>query len=215
MSKAKFITLWIILFIISICLGGTAGALLFPHSSEKVIILKPSPVPFTMVKSSNVNGVVTIIEFFDLQCPFSARNHLVLNELIRKNQANYKCFYLSYPLSIHEHAQSLAKAVIAADMQGKANELKSTIYRRQSLFTSTPDIEELTLLCAKECSLNVEKWAIDKNSEVVNLQLENEIQEGLRQKVSATPTTFINGYGVNGAQSLAVYEQIIEYLKNK
>ena len=70
----------------------------------------------------NSDAPITVVEFSDLECPYSSRNHKVMNSLNKKYTGKIQYYFRNFPLRSHENAPTMAKAVLAAGEQGKAKD---------------------------------------------------------------------------------------------
>lgn len=74
------------------------------------------------------NAPITIIEYSDFECPFCARFHPTMNELISNND-DVNWVYRHFPLSsIHPNAQKAAEASECAGDQGKFWEMADAMF---------------------------------------------------------------------------------------
>lgn len=159
------------------------------------------------------NAKVTIVEFSDFECPFCASFYTetlpkILSEYVDKGLV--KMDYRHYPLSFHPQALPAAITSECANEQGKFWEMHDKIFEENvagGLASATADTyktwaQELGLAsvsfgaCVDE---QRHKGTIDKD-----FALGNEIT------VNATPTFFINGRMLVGAQPFESFKAIID-----
>lgn len=77
------------------------------------------PVEKTDHILGTTNAPITLIEYSDLECPYCARFHPVLTELVKKYPNDLLWVYRHFPLdSIHPHARAKAEAAECAFAQG-------------------------------------------------------------------------------------------------
>lgn len=158
-------------------------------------------------------GKVEIVEFSDFECPFCAK---FWNETYATLKAKYvdtgkvTLTYRHLPLaSIHPYAPKAAEAAECANRQGKFWQYHDKLF---SVFTQDGSGLAVSNLktYAQNVGLDTDKFnsCLDngETTEVVNTDL----KEASRLGISATPTFFINGIKVIGAQPVSVFEQIID-----
>lgn len=138
----------------------------------------------------NKKAPVTIVEFMDFQCPFCARFHPVIQEVLKAypDQVNY--VLKNFPLSFHQQARPAAKAALAAGEQGKYYEMTALLIKNSSSL-SDDKYKEL----AKELGLNVDQFTKDlkdKDGQWEDI-LSKDAQLAGEVQVRGTPTYFING----------------------
>ena len=76
------------------------------------------PINHSSVRGDK-NAPVTIVEFVDFQCPFCARFHSPILEVLKAYPKDVKYILKNFPLSFHDQARPAAKAAFAAGEQGK------------------------------------------------------------------------------------------------
>lgn len=78
------------------------------------------------------NAPVTFIEYSDFQCPFCARFHPTLQQVMKDYAGKVRWVYRHFPLSsIHPYAQKAAEAAECASEQGKFWELSDLFFEKQ------------------------------------------------------------------------------------
>jgi len=151
---------------------------------------------------------VTIIEFSDFQCPyceifFTQTLPLIENNYIKTGKVRF--VYRDFPLDSHQYAQKAAEAAKCADEQGKFWEYHDKLFNNQNAL----DISSL-MQYAKELTLNVTTFNDCLNSGRMAPKVQKDFNDGLNYSISGTPTFFINGIELVGAQPYSVFEQLID-----
>jgi protein-disulfide isomerase len=148
---------------------------------------------------------VTIVEFADFQCPYCKSVQATLNALLVKYQGQVKLAYRDFPLrALHPQAQIAAEAGRCAGEHGKFWEYHDALYADQKKLSQSDLLETAR-------RLGLPEKAIDSclASGKFRAKIEQDIQEGTRAGVDATPGFFINGVFLNGAMPAAEFEKII------
>ena len=149
--------------------------------------------------------LVTIVEFSSLQCPFCARAVPTMSELKARYGEKLRVVFKHFPLGFQEHSDLAARAVVAAQAQGKGWEMRDAIYARQRELG--PElIDELVA----ELQLDPAAFASALQSEEVAARVTRQQERGLAAGVRGTPSFIINGRFVVGAQPLENFEAIID-----
>ena len=154
---------------------------------------------------------ITIIEFSDYECPFCARFYLnTLPQLKREyiDTGKVKLIYRDFPLGFHQNAQKAAEATeIAEELGGgeKFWEMHDKIFENQQAIT----IEDLVRY-AEEIGLNKEKFKELLDTNKYENEVLEDFQDGQKAGVQGTPTFFINGQVLVGAQPFEAFQEIIE-----
>ena len=148
---------------------------------------------------------VTIVEFSDFQCPFCSRVHPTLLRLLEEYPDTVRLVFKHNPLSFHQGAPLAHRASLAADRQGRFWEMHDKI------FGSNRDLSRSTLIeHARDLDLDVAQFTRDLDSEELVALLDREVAEANRLGVTGTPTFFINGRIVSGAQPYENFKALIE-----
>jgi protein-disulfide isomerase len=138
----------------------------------------------------NPNGKITIVEFFDYQCPHCVDMAPVLTAIVKANpdvRIIYKDFPVRGPMS-----EAAARAALAANMQGKYETLHHAL-----LTANQPLTNDTIFVIAGKAGLDVNKLKTDMNSDTVNNQLQaiNDLAQKL--KLFGTPAFFIGQTNTN------------------
>jgi protein-disulfide isomerase len=150
---------------------------------------------------------ITIVEFSDFQCPFCER---FFNETYPQLKQKYgdkiHFVYRDFPLSqIHPQADIAAQAANCANAEGKFWEYHDILFKNQSKLQRDD-------LVGYAAQLGIDKTKFGKclDSRTYDPQINQDIQDGFNLGVGGTPTFFINGRPVVGAQPYAVFAQTID-----
>src|SRR5690606_3095695 len=81
----------------------------------------------------NKDGVITLIEYSDFECPFCARGYATVNELLEKYEGKIRFAYKHLPLSFHPNAMPASQYYEAIRLQDpeKAWKFHDKIYEEQ------------------------------------------------------------------------------------
>jgi len=159
------------------------------------------------VKGSN-SAPVTIIEFGDFQCPYC---EVFFSQVLPQIEKNYiktgkvKFVYREFPLSFHQYAQKASEAAGCAGEQGKFWDYHDKLFENQNSL----DLASLKSY-AQQLHLNTTKFNDCLDSGKTTAAVQEDVSDGSGYGVSGTPTFFINGIMVNGAQPFSEFEKIID-----
>ena len=159
------------------------------------------------MKGSN-DAPVTIIEFSDFECSYCARFYLQTLLQIEENYiqtGKVRFVYRDYPLSFHQYAKIAAEASECADEQDKYWGYHDMLYENQNAL----DNESLKQY-AQDLGLDITEFNECLDSGKMAQEVEEDFQDGVSYGIKGTPTFFINGIKVVGAQPYEVFQQIIE-----
>jgi protein-disulfide isomerase len=155
----------------------------------------------------NPNAPITIIEFSDYECPFCRRWHLEVFPKIRARYGDQVRFvFRDFPLyNIHPNAGPAAEAANCAGEQDRYWEFSELLFSGKLPFG-----RESYDAYARELNLEMNAFAECVDSGRHTKEVEADYIFASELGVRSTPTFFINGLAVVGAQPFDVFEQIID-----
>ena len=150
---------------------------------------------------------VTIVEFTDLQCPFCAKAHRTLDRLIKKYGPKVKLVWKNFPMPFHNDARLAAQAARCAYDQGVGamTKMVDAMFNQQT----TLDLDSI-LAMAKKNGLKVEDLKTCVATSKYAALIEQDIIQGQSLGIASTPTFYINGRLLNGAQPIEEFTALIE-----
>src|SRR5215207_5184582 len=148
---------------------------------------------------------ITIVEFSDYQCPFCRRWHdEVYEPLLAAYPGQIKMVYRHLPLtSIHPDAMSAAEAAMCAGEQDSYWQYHEKLFSSESLGNS------VYLQYAQDLGLNTTMFEACLTDHKYQQAIEKDSSFAIDLGINSTPTFFINGLAVVGAQPLDVFKQVI------
>lgn len=161
------------------------------------------------------NAKVTMIEFSDFECPFCER---FFNETLPQIKKEYidtgkvRLTYRHFPLDFHAAAMPSALASECANEQGKFWEYHDKIFTEQSKISGkTGDIISQQLKTwAKQTKLNIAQFNNCLDTEKYKEAVNKDVNDGKTAGVSGTPTFYINGRQLVGAQPFVSFKAVID-----
>ncbi len=154
----------------------------------------------------NPDAPITIVEFSDFECPFCAAAMPTLKQIRENYGDQVRLVWKDFPLTqIHPNAYRAAQAGHCAAEQGGFWELHDVLFANQQ----TLDDASLKLHAA---GIGLDTAAFDACLD--SARYEQRVRDGMDMGtllgVSATPTVFINGRAVSGAQPYDVFASIVD-----
>ena len=151
---------------------------------------------------------VTIIEFSDYECPFCGRFVTgAMAELKEKYVETGKVKYVfrDFPLGFHQKAQKAAEAAECAGDQEKYWEMHDKLFENSKAL----EVDQLKQYAA-DLGLNTGTFNSCLDEGTHEAEVKKDFGDGVKAGVSGTPSFFINGQKLVGAQPFAKFEEIIE-----
>jgi protein-disulfide isomerase len=153
---------------------------------------------------------VTLVEFSDIQCPYSQRTQPLIEKLLKAYPEDLQHVYKNFPLRFHKEALPAAKACIAADMQGKFWEMHELVFKNPKKLKD----EDLKGY-AKKIGLDMERFEKDYKGEEVEKRVQEDMKQAKKAQVTGTPTLFLNGKRVKNRSEEAMKGDIKTILEGK
>lgn len=149
---------------------------------------------------------ITIVEFSDFQCPFCRRFHEeTYRALLDAYPNKIRFVYRNFPLtSIHPDAMSAAVASLCANDQNVYWDYHDKLFSSETLTTDT------YIQYAKDLNLDVDKFTACLSSGAHDASIQADMDFSINLGIQSTPTFFVNGLAIVGAQPLANFTQLID-----
>lgn len=148
---------------------------------------------------------VTIVEWSDFQCPFCSRAVPTLKAIEEQYKGKVKFAFKHQPLPFHSNAKGAAMAAMAANEQGKFWEYHDKLFANQTALDRA-SLEKY----AQELGLNMTKFKSALDSNKFESIISADSEEGTKVGARGTPTFFINGRQLVGAQPVESFKTIID-----
>ena len=149
---------------------------------------------------------ITIVEFSDYQCPYCRRWHdEVYGPLMAAYPDKIRFVYRHLPLtSIHPDAFPAAEAAMCAGEQDAYWAFHEKLFSGESLGA------EIYSQYAQDLGLNMETFESCLSDHKYQQAIEKDSNFAIDLGIRSTPTFFINGLAIVGAQPLDVFKQVID-----
>lgn len=189
--------------------------------SGEITDLTVDPLQATMAKidlkgrpsRGPADAKVTIVEFSDFQCPFCSRGYQILEEQVMPEyEGKVRLYFKHLPLkSIHPWADGAALATECAADQSVDGFWK--VYH--ALFKGQRELNQDNLKAkvtefAKSAGLDEGKFIQCYDGKTALPRVEKDLAEAAAVGANSTPTFFINGRRLEGAQPLENFKAIID-----
>lgn len=149
---------------------------------------------------------VTIVEFSDYQCPFCERFYQqTLPELLKDYGDKVRFAFKDFPLPMHPDAQKAHEAAHCAGEEGKYWEMHDMLFDNRSNL----GVEALKRY-ARNLGLNASKFNTCLDTGKYEKSVKDDMRVARSVGVNGTPTFFINGQRLVGAQPPEAFKDKID-----
>jgi protein-disulfide isomerase len=154
------------------------------------------------------DALVTLVVFSDFQCPFCSRVVPTLEGVTQKYGNDLRVVWKHNPLPFHQDATPAATLASEAFQEGGSKkfwEAHDLLFKNQSAL-GRADLENY----GKQLGLNAKKVtsALDGNSFKAKIEEDQALARNLG--ASGTPSFFVNGRSLRGAQPQPAFEKLID-----
>jgi len=177
----------------------------------KSVLTPPTKfVQFPLVAGSSPSigpkdAKVTILHYFDYQCPFCTKVVPALDQIAKDYPDSVRIVFKMHPLPMHPNAMPAAEAALAAAAQGKFLEMDRKLFENQKQLT-----RETFLGLAKEIGLDVDRFTKDLDAHTYAAAIQKDAKEAEDIGAGGTPASFVNGRFLNGAKPYASFKELID-----
>jgi protein-disulfide isomerase len=151
------------------------------------------------------NAPVTIVAFSDFQCPFCSQVVPTLKQIEDTYKTKVRIAFKNLALPMHPFAQSAAEAALAAHDQGKFWEMHDKLFANQQQL-DRPSLDKY----AQELGLNMARFKAALDSGKFKDRVQKDAADAAKVGANATPTLFVNGKKLEGAQPFAIFKTAID-----
>lgn len=173
------------------------------------VMLDPPRYTVATTASDPVRGPasapVTIVEFSDYECPFCARVNPTLEQVRQTYGDKVRIVFKDFPLPNHPQAPKASEAGHCANEQGKYWELHDLMFANQRAL-SVPALKQYATSLGLDMTAFNQCLDSGKHAGLVAAGL----RQGESMGVNSTPTLYINGRALIGAQPFEAFKQIID-----
>ena len=149
---------------------------------------------------------VTIVEFTDYECPYCRRYYRqTYHQLLAEFEGEVHYVVRNYPLSIHPDARKAAEAAECAHNQERFWDYHDHLFEHADAL-EPQDLKSY----ARELGLDGEQFDRCLESGAESETVEQDMATGRRLGIRGTPTFFVNGRPLVGAQPLSAFRSAIQ-----
>ena len=157
---------------------------------------------------------VTVYEMSDFQCPFCAKFAL---EIAPALDAEYvqtgkvRWIFVNFPIpKLHPNAVSAAQVAMCAAKQNKFWQVHDLLFRNQKVWAPLDAPGEYLLTFADSASLDKPSFQECLTTGATRAEIESDAQAAVRSGANSTPSFYIEGGLLPGAQPVSVFRQILD-----
>ena len=157
---------------------------------------------------------VTVYEMSDFQCPYCRRFALetfptLEQEYIQTGKVRW--VFINFPLTtLHPNAEPAAEVAMCAAKQNKFWPMHDLLYRNQPTWAPLKAPAEFFLTLADSASLDAKAFQECLSTGATQAVVKSDAESAARSGASSTPSFYIEGGIMPGAQPVAVFRTILD-----
>ena len=148
---------------------------------------------------------ITIVEWADFQCPFCGRAEETLQRLASDYPDKLRFVWRDLPLPFHQHAMPAAIAARAAGEQGKFWAMHDWLMAEQGGLDRAALEKD-----AAELGLEMKRFRAALDADKGKAAIDDDAKAGAKVGAVGTPSFFVNGKPIRGAQPYEVFKSRID-----
>lgn len=185
------------------------GAILISGNKDEQSAAQPSNNYY-----GQENGIVTLTEFGDFQCPACAGFYPIVKQIKEEFKDQIKFEFVHFPLvQIHPNATAAHRAAQTAANQGKFWEMHDLLYERIQSWSDSTNPSSIFEQYAREIGLDMEKYLAEVNTSDILSVINADIERGKEADVNSTPTFLLDGEKIDDLTALSTldgFRQVIQ-----
>jgi protein-disulfide isomerase len=157
---------------------------------------------------------VTVYEMSDFQCPYCRRFALetfptLEQEYIQTGKVRW--VFINFPLTtLHPNAEPAAEVAMCAAKQNKFWPMHDLLYRNQPTWAPLKAPAEFFLTLADSASLDAKAFQECLSTGATQAVVKSDAESAARSGASSTPSFYIEGGIMPGAQPVAVFRTVLD-----
>ena len=158
---------------------------------------------------------VTVYEISDFQCPYCARFWLETMPSLEREYVvpgKVKFVFVNYPLPMHPNAVPAAELAMCAARQGKFWPVHDILFRRQQQWSGLSEPGAVLLSYGDSVGANREALASCVRDGTMRGVVRADAEGAVRSGARSTPTFYIEGGLVVGAQPVETFRTVLDSL---
>jgi protein-disulfide isomerase len=170
--------------------------------ADEILRDKDSPV------GGNPNGNVTLVEFFDYNCPYCRQVTPIMQEA-EAADLQLRVVYKEFPI-LGPNSTFSAKAALAVHRQGKY-----LAFHKELMLERGVADEAKVLKIAAKIGVDVDRMNSDMNDPAIEAAIERNLALAQALRVSGTPSFVIGDQVLRGATDLKTLQSLIRQARGK
>ena len=169
--------------------------------------------PMAARSKGSPTAPVTVYEMSDFQCPYCARFALDIFPTLDSayiQTGKVRWVFVNFPLPMHPNAVSAAQVAMCAANQNKFWPVHDLLFRNQKVWAPLEAPGEYLLTFADSAALNPTTFKECLTTGATRAEIESDAQASVRAGAKSTPSFYVEGGMMAGAQPVSVFGPILD-----
>jgi protein-disulfide isomerase len=173
-----------------------------------------TPVPLESRSKGSAKAPVTVYEMSDFQCPYCRRFAQetfpqLEREYIRSGKVRW--VFINFPLtSIHRHASAAAEVALCGAQQQKFWRVHDLLFQYQETWAPLKEAGPFFISLADSARLSKKQLLACLEAPETRKSIQADAEGAARSGATSTPTFYIEGGLLEGAQPVSVFRQVLD-----
>ncbi|HEX5385112.1 MAG TPA: thioredoxin domain-containing protein [Gemmatimonadales bacterium] len=195
-------------------LGASLLVLLTAQAPAHPTPAAPKADPLAARTLGAATAPVTVYEMSDFQCPYCRRHTLDVFPAIRKayiDTGRVRWIFINFPLgTIHPNAVAAAEFAMCGARQNRFWPIHDLLFKYQSVWAPLKDPAPFLISLADSAGVPKQPMLQCLTTEATRSEIEADAAGAERAGANSTPTFYIEGGLLVGAQPLQVWTQVLD-----
>jgi protein-disulfide isomerase len=178
------------------------------------VAAQTTPAPLDSRSKGSAKAPVTVYEMSDFQCPYCKKFALeTFPQLERDYVATGKVrwVFINFPLtSVHAHASAAAELAVCAAKQRGFWRVHDLLFQHQETWAPLKEAGPFLVSLADSAGLSKKILLACLETPATLNAVQSDAEGAARSGATSTPTFYIEGGLLEGAQPLAVFRQVLD-----
>jgi len=169
--------------------------------------------PMAVRTKGSPTAPVTVYEMSDFQCPYCQRFALEIFPTLEQEYVltgKVRWVFVNFPLPMHSNAEPAAEVAMCGAKQGKFWPVHDLLFRNQATWAPLKAPAEYFLSLADSAKLDGAAFQECLRTGATQAEVESDASAAVRAGASSTPSFYMEGGIMPGAQPLPVFRPVLD-----
>jgi protein-disulfide isomerase len=178
------------------------------------VAAQTTPAPLDSRSKGSAKAPVTVYEMSDFQCPYCKKFALETFPQLERDYVNtgkVRWVFINFPLtSVHAHASAAAELAVCAAKQRGFWRVHDLLFQHQEIWAPLKEAGPFLVSLADSAGLSKKTLLTCLETPATLNAVQADAEGAARSGAISTPTFYIEGGLLEGAQPVAVFRQVLD-----